>query len=450
MVVKKLIQVTSMFKSGLSLIVAQRVWQGFAGLLTVLVIGFTLTQEQQGWYYTFLSIAALYSVFEMGLATALVQVTAYMFVKLHWLPQGRVAGEAVSAFTSFFSRSVKVYIYFAMAFFIVSLSVGYYIFSHKTSHAVLMETWLWPWLLLVSMTACSMLTLPFFAVVEGSGEIAEVYKIKLMQGVLGAIACWLVLLSGGWLWATVMVPLCSVLVVAIWLIKKRIYLIQSVFAVISSSSFDWNREIFPLQWRIGLNWISVFFMSQLATPILFYYQNPVVAGQMGLSLAIVNMLAIVSQSWIARRVPALAQAVARREWEILDHLFKKDLRHSVIVFFAGAFVIMTTHYWVSNTAYFARVLPFWPFIGLLGFVFFYHINSAFSSQLRSFKREPLAWVSLAGAMLILPGSIYAAKFFSVNGVVIVMLSVQVLLVFPLSYLLWRKYNKNWRSASGGA
>jgi hypothetical protein len=83
-------------------------------------------------------------------------------------------------------------------------------------------------------------------------------------------------------------------------------------------------------------------------------------------------------------------------------------------------------------------------------VFFYHINSAFSSQLRSFKREPLAWVSLAGAMLILPGSIYAAKLFSVNGVVIVMLSVQVLLVFPLSYLLWRKYNKNWRSASGGA
>ena len=176
----------------------------------------------------------------------------------------------------------------------------------------------------------------------------------------------------------------------------------------------------------------------------------VVAGQMGLSLTIVNMLAIVSQSWIARRVPALAQAVARREWEVLDHLFRKDLRHSLIVFFAGAFVIMATHYWVSNTAYFARVLPFWPFIGLLGFMFFYHINSAFSSQLRSFKREPLAWVSLAGAMLILPGSIYAAKLFSANGVVIVMLSVQVLLVFPLSYLLWRKYNKSWRSVAGGA
>jgi hypothetical protein len=439
-----------MFKSGLSLIVAQRAWQGLAGLVTVLVIGLTLTQEQQGWYYTFLSIAALYSVFEMGLASALIQVTAYMFVKLHWLSQGRVAGDAAAAFTSFFSRSVKVYVYFALAFVIVSLSVGFYIFSHKTSHAVLTETWLWPWIFLVSMTACSMLTLPFLAVVEGSGDIAEVYKIKLIQGVSGAILCWLVLLMGGWLWATVMVPLCSVLVVVIWLIKKRIYLIQSVFAVNAGSSFDWKREIFPLQWRIGLNWISVFFMAQLATPILFYYQNPVVAGQMGLSLTIVNMLAIVSQSWIARRVPALAQAVARREWEVLDHLFRKDLRHSLIVFFAGAFVIIATHYWVSNTAYFARVLPFWPFMGLLGFMFFYHINSAFSSQLRSFKREPLAWVSLAGAMLILPGSIYAAKLFSANGVVIVMLSVQVLLVFPLSYLLWRKYNKSWRFVAGGA
>jgi hypothetical protein len=53
-------------------------------------------------------------------------------------------------------------------------------------------------------------------------------------------------------------------------------------------------------------------------------------------------------------------------------------------------------------------------------------------------------------MLILPGSIYAAKLFSANGVVIVMLSVQVLLVFPLSYLLWRKYNKSWRFVAGGA
>lgn len=437
-----------MLRKSLSFIVAQRAWQGFAGLITVLVIGISLNHEQQGWYYTFLSLAALYSVFEMGLTTALIQFTAHMFVKLHWLPQGRVAGEGGAVFTSFFCRSVKVYASLSSAFLLISFSVGFYIFTHKTSHAMPMDTWLWPWFFLVLMTASNMLTLPFLAVVEGSGDIAEVYRVKLLQGVFGAVACWLTLLSGGWLWATLMMPLCGILVAMVWLLKNRSSLMKSLLEKKSDAGFNWNSEILPLQWRVGLNWISIFMMSQLATPILFYYQNPVVAGQMGLSLTITNMIAIVAQSWIAQRVPALSQAVAKKEWHILDHLFRKDLRHSLIVFFAGASMVMVVHYLVSQTSYITRVLPFWSFVGLLGFILFTHITNALSAQLRSFRREPLAWVSLFGAILILPGSVYAAKHFSANGVIVVMLGVQALLVFPLSYLLWRKFNKQWRSASG--
>jgi len=440
-----------MLRSGLSLIVAQRAWQGFAGLLTVLMIGFTLTQEQQGWYYTFLSLAALYSMFEMGLTAALIQVTAHMFVNLHWLPQGRVAGDAAPIFASFFSLSVKVYAYFAFAFLLISLNIGIYVFSHKAAvHAVPAEMWVLPWFFLVMITALNMLTLPFLAVIEGSGEIAEVYKIRLVQGIAGAFACWMVLYFGGWLWAAMMMPLFGILVTAIWIMRKRIGLMQGLMKGGAGARFNWAHEILPLQWRVGLNWISVFLMSQLATPILFYYQDPVVAGQMGLSLTIANMLAIIAQSWIARRVPVLSQAVVRKEWNVLDHLFKKDLRHSLIVFFAGALVVLGAHYWVSQTAYITRVLPFWPFFGLLCFMLIYHVVGAFSSQLRSFKKEPLAWVSLVGALLILPGSIYAAKLYSAGGVVVVMLSVQALFVFPLSYFLWRKLNKSWRAVSDGA
>jgi O-antigen/teichoic acid export membrane protein len=238
-------------------------------------------------------------------------------------------------------------------------------------------------------------------------------------------------------------------VASAWFLKKRSGLLRGVFTSHAGASFNWGQEVLPLQWRVGLNWISVFLMSQLATPILFYYQNPEVAGQIGLSLTIANMLAIIAQSWIARRVPALSQAVAKREWDILDHLFKKDFRHSMIVFFVGALIIIAAHYWVSKTVYFSRVLSFWPFVGLLSFVLFTHINNALSSQLRSFKKEPLVWVSFTGALLILPGSIYAAKAYSVNGVIVVMLGVQALLVFPLSYLLWRKFNQQWRFAGSG-
>lgn len=436
-----------MFNNGLSLIIAQRLWQGLAGLVTVVVITFTLTQEQQGWYYTFLSLAALYSIFEMGLSLALIQVTAHMFVKLHWLPQGRVGGESVPMFMSFLSRSVKVYFVFASAFLVISFLVGLYVFSHKTSQQISSGIWLLPWFLLVAVTAFNMMTLPFLAVLEGSGEIAEVYSVRLTQGILGGFVCWLVLLMGGWLWAAIMMPLCSLLVVGFWLGKKRKGLVQYSFNSIHSDKFDWYKELWPLQWRVGLNWIGVFLMSQLATPILFYYQNPVVAGQMGLSLTIAHMLGILAQSWITRRVPAMSKAVAKREWDLLDHLFKKDITHSLIVFFSGVLILLFAHHLISKTDYSERILPFWSFAGLLGFVLFYHITGAFSAQLRSFQQEPLVWISLLGGFFILTGSIYEAKIHSADGVVVVMLSVQAVLVFPLSYFLWRSCNKKWRSSS---
>lgn len=88
-------------QNALLFIIGQRIWQGLAGLLTVLIITTTLTSIQQGWYYTFVSIAALYSIFEMGLSTAILQITAQMFVRLHWLNGGRVSGENGSEFISF-------------------------------------------------------------------------------------------------------------------------------------------------------------------------------------------------------------------------------------------------------------------------------------------------------------------------------------------------------------
>ena len=139
-------------RNALSLIVVQRLWQGLAGLLTVLIIATTLTRDQQGWYYTFVSIAALYSIFEMGLSTAILQMTAQMFVKLHWLDGGRVEGELGSEFRSFHSASVQVFALVSIAFLAISFAVGMYVFEYRASLNVARTVWLYPWHFLVIFT----------------------------------------------------------------------------------------------------------------------------------------------------------------------------------------------------------------------------------------------------------------------------------------------------------
>ena len=429
---------------GLLFVLMQRLWQGVGGVVTIFLIAHTLSPDMQGWFYTFVSIASLYTLFEMGLSTALIQVTAHLFIKVHWLSEGRFAGQNAEIFLSFFLSTIKTYFKFACAFLGVAFAVGYFIFIQKGGFIIEGREWVAPWIALLIGTAMNMMILPFFAVVEGSGEVSEVYAIRLLQGFLGSIFCWFVLLNGGDLWAASMMPILGTVVSFLWLYKKRPQLLHLVLSKQPSKKFNWSQEVWPLQWRIGLNWISLFLMSQLCTPILFYYQNSIIAGQMGLSLTIAHMLGLLSQSWFTRRVPYMSQAAAKKEWHILDDLFKKDFMRSMIVFILGAVLVMIFHKIISQSTYVNRVLDFWPFLGLLVFSFFYYVNIALAIQLRSYRKEPLVWTTLLGGVLILIVTAIAAKNYSVNEVVLAMVICQILLITPLSIYIWRNRNRQYR------
>jgi O-antigen/teichoic acid export membrane protein len=429
---------------GLLFVLMQRLWQALGGVVTIFFIAHTLSPDMQGWFYTFVSVASLYTLFEMGLSAALIQVTAQLFIKVHWMSQGGFAGQNAEIFLSFFLNTIKTYFKFTCAFLGLAFVVGYFIFIQKGGLVIEGREWTLPWIALLIGTAMNMMMLPFFAVVEGSGEVSEVYAIRLLQGFLGSIFCWFVLLNGGDLWAASMMPILGAVVSFLWLYKKRPQLLHLVLSKHTSKKFNWSKEVWPLQWRIGLNWVSLFLMSQLCTPILFYYQNSNVAGQMGLSLTIAHMLGLLSQSWITRRVPYMSQAAAKKEWHLLDDLFKKDFMRSMIVFIFGAILLLIGHKIISQSIYVNRMLDFWPFLGLLLFSFFYYVNIALAIQLRSYRKEPLVWVALLGGLLILIATAIAAKDYSVNEVVLVMVTTQMLLITPLSIYIWRNRNRQYR------
>ena len=218
-----------MLKNDLSVIVIQRIWQGLGGFVTALLIALCLSRAEQGWYYTFISLAALYSFFEMGLSNILVKHSASMFIELEWLRHGDVKGDKSSEFLSFFSRSLVVYLILMTLFFIVSFFIGYLVFSNKSDEIISLSVWLFPWITLILMTTLNTLSFPFLAVIEGSGKIQEIYQLRLIQGILGSVATWITLLMGGWLWASAMIPFISFVIVCIWLVFFRKKLFVAAF-----------------------------------------------------------------------------------------------------------------------------------------------------------------------------------------------------------------------------
>lgn len=114
-----------------------------------------------------------------------------------------------------------------------------------------------------------------------------------------------------------------------------------------------------------------------------------------------------------------------------------------MIFFALTALVVIAYQWVIHTDYAERILPPVQFAGLMVFVFFYQMNGAYATQLRSFRSDPLAWVFSLGGLFTVTGSLLVAGSHAAYGVILVMVLVQVVFVFPLSLLIRRRRLDSW-------
>jgi len=368
-----------------------------------------------------------------------------MFIKLRWTNKGEVVGENHQKFSSFFFNAVSYYIKAGLLFFVIIALIGYFILSRKAVSIESNFNWKQTWIILVFLTSLNLMALPFVSVVEGGGKIKEVYSLKLAQGILGSIFCWLALVLGAGIWCVLMPPLGAIFVFLLWVNIKKSGLYNVWLAGHKNHLFDWSKELMPFQWRIGVGWVSVYLMSQLTVPIVFYFFDPVQAGRIGLCLAVAHTVGILSQSWITRNVPKMSQAVANKDWDLFDRIFRRDFIFSLFFFITTSLALIKFYIWAIETKYSVRLLPVDLFCYLLVFVFFYHINTSFAAHLRSYKKEPLIWLFLIGALSTIAVTIYAAKLHSISWMIYSMCLVQAIVVFPCAFWMWKKHNSLLRT-----
>lgn len=428
-------------------LLAQRSWVALSGLLTTVMVMLCLSPQLQGWYYAFMGMVMLYSLFDLGLAQVLVSVSS----SLSHAKKGARGLPANDQFKSLLYQAARKYGWLAATFLLIMIPVGILFFWAGTKgDPIPRDQWLWQWIALVVVTSVVMLLTPFLSMLEGAGNITEVAVLRLTQGVIGSVTCWILLWKGAGLWAVIMVPLISAIVTGIWLrVRFSVLLIVVRDATkefarnATQRSLSWAKEVWPLQWRFGVGWFTSFMLTQIYTPILFYLSGSVVAGQMGVSFAIANMVAVLSNSWTSRHVSKMAQAVSDQNWVDLNKLFKSDLIWSCSFFILCALVLSLGHHILEPTRYGQRLLPFWPFAGLLAISFVNHLTGTLGAQLRAFQKEPLMRIMLLGATVIVPLAMWAADRFAAAGVIGVILFVQLIYVLPATIWTWKVFRARY-------
>lgn len=424
-------------------IVLQKSWQAFSGLVTTLLITQFLSSEEQGYFYTFGSLLSGYVLLDLGLSGLLVQITARMYPGVVLGEQGRIATEdKVGHLFAAMTAWVKAWYFKVAALSLLLIPLGYLYFSHAALGAQEIS-WQWPWVVVVLAVAISLPSYPALSIIEGMGRIVEAYSIRLGFYVVGAVLTWVLVISGHGLLAPAMAPVAVAGVTFWWFRFKYRHLFSSCESK-SGGIFSWREMIWPLHQKVALTWITNYAFLFAPTIIIFFFQGPKLAGQMGLSIVMANILGSICTSWFTAKVPHITHLVVEGRVRESDHIFIGEFKKALVLGVAGYGAILAGGMIVSSFAIGQRILPL-PLLGLLLLNFqIVQVGTMLSIYFRARGRELLAIPNFITGFCALVCACIMAKDYGAWGVLGSWLAGNMLIYVPSMRLAW----KHGKIASG--
>lgn len=314
-----------------------------SSVVTLLLITNFLSPIEQGYYYTFASILGLQIIFELGFGSVLIQFVSHEMVGVK-ITKDSISGteKNISRLCYMISLAIKWYFVVSIGVLLIISPLGYMFFTTSKMEVLPTLTWLLPWLFLVFSAAVSLLITPIISIAEGCGFVTAVAKMRVSQTLCSAFFAWLMLISGNGLYASAAGSLGIFVVGAVWIRMNFYHVIQKALKYKGNVFHGnlWKDEILPMQWRIALSWLSGYFIFNLFNPVAFRFFGSTFAGQLGLSLSIVSLIAAVSLSWFMTKVPTFGRLIADNKRTELNFLYKKTFKNSLFFFcFCGAIAI---------------------------------------------------------------------------------------------------------------
>jgi O-antigen/teichoic acid export membrane protein len=404
--------------------ILSRLLQAGGGVFTLILITKYLTKVEQGYYYTFGSILAIQVFFELGLSGIITQFVAHENANLSWINSTRYTGneESSSRLASLLRFTIYWFVVISIILFLGLLVAGYFFFSVYGKNNIDID-WQIPWVILSLSTSLSLLFSPILAFFEGLGSVKEVAKIRLFQHLVQLSLLVFFFFFGLKLYSSPIAALIAFTIVPIWILfSSKIKLLRFIWNKKGKYQINYLKEIFPFQWKIALSWISGYFIFQLFNPVLFAAEGAVAAGQMGMTLAVLNAIFSLTFSWVSTKVPVFSNLIANKQYNQLDVLFNRTLVQSSILNFLGLFIfiscIILLRFFdikIGGRQLVDRFLPILPMFFMMIPIFLNHIVGSWATYMRCHKKEPMLINSIVMALLCTISTVVFGNLFGIIG-----------------------------------
>jgi len=421
---------------------SNKFWLFISSAVTAPIIIIYFSPTLQGFYYTFIGVLGIQSLFVLGLGQLLQQFISHEWIKINYLPGKGFEGDsqAILKLSNIKQFTIKWFSILSLLLFL-SLSIGGYFFMKQTSYnsGIPISFWLAPWLVISFLKSLQLFTSPVVTFLEGINEVENVNRFRFSQSLQERITSWIIIIIGGKLWLFSAAAGINIWGQFIFFKKKYSSILKDLIKLKSKKNDIWKREILPLQWKYAVSSLSGYLNFSFIVPLIFWFLGPVTAGQMGITWAIITMFWGLSVTLITTKIPTFAMDAANKDYKKLDKLFFDSTLVSTIflVFTSVLLLIIVVIFKIFYPEISSRFLPLLPFTMFSLSIIPHHLKFAMTSYMRALKKEPFWKISIIESILILFIIPLFCKYAGIEGVSICFLGIIIL----ITYLTYLKFNR---------
>lgn len=380
------------------IVALQKLVQAFSGLGTALMVTYFLSPAEQGYYYAFGSLLSSYIIFDLGLSSYILQKSAWLSSSITISADGKIhpEGENRDHFIAFTQWTMRWYRNVGVATFFILGPLGLVILNRNDSQNDL--NYAIAWLSISAAISLSMPTIGFFAILEGAGKITETYSLRIGHYCLGTLFAWLLISTGGSLYAQAMPFIATTL----FCYMSFHYKYKKDFRVaILNSHYSFNSSILPNTKYTASTWSSNYIFLNAPILIAYAYGHIETAGELGLAIIIANVGGAIAMSSTTSQMPEIIKLISNGSRQQAYLTYKKCSVEYVCLFALGTVLMLTLRYSFGEYWFFSRL----PNVINLSYIFLsiglYHASNSFISFLRAMQINKPSIFSLS-TLLIFP------------------------------------------------
>ena len=415
-----------------------KLWTAVKGPLTVVFIIKFLELNEQGLWYTFISLGALKVFAELGFTSIITQFVSHEFSKLYRKNnETDFTSPNSDKFFSLIRFSIRLYIIIIPVAIIAMIVIGAIYFKNENRNI------LYIWTIFSLIGGLTLLLSLFQAIYKGLDKVKVIEK-NILLGSFGMGIGNLIFLSLNFkLWTLVLSNGIGLFLMLYNLYRIDIEFWQLVFSHKFKKQFKWGKEIINLQWRYAVSWASGYFIFNLIIPVLYKYESAIVAGKYGITFAIISAAIGVSQAWTVTKIPKFNMLIAKNEKNKFNTFFKKSLLQSLTIqLFISLFLVILFFIFSKLDVFSERFLGLEYIIILLLIQIPIQIVNILAIYLRAHKEEPYMVYSIINALFLVLGLFLVLKNYDLYYFLGYLLIIYFIVLLPYAlYVFYKKKNE---------